>query len=166
MARPCGGAKERKALWKAFLIDRGSSELLRAIAQVWCSACSEKEHVELLENGFYAVLPVARFNGTVGGSLIDCDCLENVHSSLTELFGGKGGGRGGGRGGDGDGRPAPPRGLAWRARAARRWARRTGAGGVEHAAGHDAFRRCARAGRGGGRLRLRVPARAQRAARA
>ncbi|CAN8068588.1 unnamed protein product [Agarophyton chilense] len=76
---------ESEAFWNSFVIDQGSQQLVRSIIQVRRGVVTEKERVELLEHGFYAVLAVIRFHASMRKSLIDSGCLQQVHTALTDI---------------------------------------------------------------------------------
>eukprot|EP00178_Gracilaria_changii_P009471 TRINITY_DN276_c0_g1_i1.p1 TRINITY_DN276_c0_g1~~TRINITY_DN276_c0_g1_i1.p1 ORF type:complete len:1338 (+),score=187.30 TRINITY_DN276_c0_g1_i1:4374-8387(+) len=84
-SEPMKSPKESEAFWNAFVIDQGGQELVRSISNVRRGVASEKERVELLEHGFYAILAVMRFNSSMRRSLIDSGCIPHVQTALTDI---------------------------------------------------------------------------------
>ncbi|PXF43973.1 putative serine/threonine-protein kinase roco5 [Gracilariopsis chorda] len=82
---PVSNPNDSDAFWKAFVIDQGSQGLIQSLDHVRRGVPSEKERLEVLERGFYAVLTVARFHSSLRRSLIDAGCMQQVHAVLRDI---------------------------------------------------------------------------------
>lgn len=84
---PAGGQshEEAETIRRLFIDGHGCQKFVKALERVDQLSGSEKQKVENLENGYNALLAVARFGGSLRAHLIEAGCMPMILKSVRQV---------------------------------------------------------------------------------